>query len=69
MLSRKRKGIIERAAQEAREGKRESGPRRTVHISSFEGESGLLLEQYVDDTITEVFPFYIKDSNQMNVQQ
>jgi hydrogenase maturation protein HypF len=32
-----------------------------VHVSSFEGESGLLMEQYVDDSIKEVFPFSIKD--------
>ncbi len=28
-----------------------------VHVSSFEGESGLLMEQYVDEKITESFPF------------
>lgn len=32
-----------------------------VHISSFEGESGLIMEQYVDDTITQTLPFEIKD--------
>ena len=30
-----------------------------VHLSSFEGESGLIMEQYVDDTITESFPLEI----------
>ena len=30
-----------------------------VHLSSFEGESGLIMEQYVDDTITESFLFEI----------
>jgi hydrogenase maturation protein HypF len=32
-----------------------------VHLSSFEGESGLIMEQYVDDAITECFPFEIED--------
>ena len=32
-----------------------------LHVSSFEGESGLLMEQYVDERITAVFPFEIKD--------
>ena len=32
-----------------------------VQISSFEGESGLIMEQYVDDTITESFPFEIEN--------
>ena len=31
-----------------------------VHFSSFEGESGLLMEQYVDKNITESFPFEIE---------
>ncbi len=30
-----------------------------VHLSSFEGESGLIMEQYVDETIIEYFPFEI----------
>lgn len=32
-----------------------------VQISSFEGESGLLMEQYADASITEMFPFDIED--------
>ncbi|HEY9129405.1 MAG TPA: Sua5/YciO/YrdC/YwlC family protein, partial [Sulfurovum sp.] len=32
-----------------------------VHVSSFEGESGLMMEQYVDETITRSFPFDIID--------
>jgi hydrogenase maturation protein HypF len=32
-----------------------------VHLSSFEGESGLLMENYVDETIAEIFPFNIKN--------
>ena len=32
-----------------------------VHLSSFEGESGLLMEQYVDGNITQVFPYDIND--------
>lgn len=32
-----------------------------VHISNFEGESGLIMEQYVDDSITEYFSFTIED--------
>ena len=32
-----------------------------VHLSSFEGESGLIMEQYVDKNITEIFPFEIND--------
>ncbi|MEA3434292.1 MAG: carbamoyltransferase HypF [Campylobacterota bacterium] len=31
-----------------------------VHLSSFEGESGLIMEQYVDDAITESFPLEIE---------
>jgi len=30
-----------------------------VHLSSFEGESGLIMEQYVDENITESFPLEI----------
>lgn len=30
-----------------------------LHISSYEGEAGLLMEQYVDEYITTVFPFNI----------
>ena len=30
-----------------------------VHLSSFEGESGLVMEGYMDDTIVESFPFDI----------
>lgn len=30
-----------------------------VHVSSFEGESGLIMEGYVDDIITKTFPFEI----------
>jgi len=30
-----------------------------VHISSFEGESGLIMERYVDQSVTESFPFEI----------
>jgi hydrogenase maturation protein HypF len=32
-----------------------------VHVSSFEGESGLLMEQYVDEKITKSFPFDINN--------
>mgnify|MGYP001818855375 FL=1 len=32
-----------------------------VHLSSFEGESGLIMEQYVDKNITDVFPFEINN--------
>lgn len=32
-----------------------------VHVSSFEGESGLLMEQHVDNNITKIFPFDIND--------
>lgn len=32
-----------------------------VQVSSFEGESGLLMEQYVDEKITEIFPFEINN--------
>jgi len=32
-----------------------------VQVSSFEGESGLLMEQYVDEKITESFPFEINN--------
>ena len=31
-----------------------------VQVSSFEGESGLLMEQYVDENITDIFHFEIK---------
>lgn len=30
-----------------------------VHLTSFEGESGLKMEQYVDESITDFFPFEI----------
>ena len=33
-----------------------------VHLSSFEGESGLKMEQFVDERITESFPFEIQDN-------
>lgn len=33
-----------------------------VQVSSFEGEAGLLMEQYADPCITEVFPFDIEAS-------
>ena len=32
-----------------------------VQLSSFEGESGLIMEQYVDETITESFPIEVKN--------
>lgn len=32
-----------------------------VHVSSFEGESGLLMEQYVDENITNSFPFELNN--------
>jgi hydrogenase maturation protein HypF len=32
-----------------------------VHVSSFEGETGLRMEQYVDEYITTIFPFEIND--------
>jgi hydrogenase maturation protein HypF len=32
-----------------------------IHVSSYEGESGLLMEQYVDDTFTEILPFEINN--------
>ena len=32
-----------------------------VHLSSFEGESGLIMEQYVDDGLTEHYSFEIAD--------
>jgi len=32
-----------------------------LHVSSFEGESGLMMEQYVDASITESFPFEIDE--------
>lgn len=38
-----------------------------LQISSFEGESGLLMEQYVDENITESFPFEI-DNGTINLQ-
>lgn len=33
-----------------------------VHLSSFEGESGLTMEQYVDRSINESFPFEVENS-------
>ena len=39
-----------------------------VQVSSFEGESGLLMEQYVDEKITKSFPFEI-DNGTINLQQ
>jgi hydrogenase maturation protein HypF len=38
-----------------------------VHLSSFEGESGLYLEQYVDESITESFAFEIENGT-INLQ-
>lgn len=38
-----------------------------VHVSSFEGESGLLMEQYVDEKITGIFPFEM-DNGIINLQ-
>jgi len=38
-----------------------------VHVSSFEGESGLVMEQYVDERITKSFPFDI-DNGIINLQ-
>lgn len=38
-----------------------------IQISSFEGESGLLMEQYVDEKITESFPYEI-DNGIINLQ-
>ncbi|WP_308443043.1 carbamoyltransferase HypF [Sulfurovum sp. TSL1] len=38
-----------------------------VHLSSFEGESGLRMEQYVDENITDIFEFEIK-SGTINLQ-
>ena len=32
-----------------------------LHLSSFEGESGLKMEQYVDESITKSFPFELDD--------
>jgi len=32
-----------------------------VHISSFEGESGLIMEQYIDETVTKAFSFDINN--------
>jgi hydrogenase maturation protein HypF len=32
-----------------------------LHLSSFEGESGLVMEQYVDESITDIFPFEMDD--------
>ena len=32
-----------------------------IHISTFEGESGLLMEKYVDKNITQTFPYEIND--------
>lgn len=32
-----------------------------IHLSSFEGESGLLMEQYIDETITKFFSFEIEN--------
>jgi len=38
-----------------------------VHLSSFEGESGLKMEQYFDESITNIFPFEI-NTNQINIE-
>jgi len=38
-----------------------------VHVSSFEGESGLLMEQYIDEKITGIFDFEI-DNGIINLQ-
>ncbi|HSR74625.1 MAG TPA: carbamoyltransferase HypF [Sulfurovum sp.] len=38
-----------------------------MHLSSFEGESGLKMEQYFDDSITNLFPFEI-NTNQINIE-
>jgi len=38
-----------------------------LHVSSFEGESGLMMEQYVDEGITESFPFEI-DNGMITLQ-
>ena len=38
-----------------------------VHVSSYEGESGLIMEQYIDESITEIFPFEI-DNGIINLQ-
>jgi hydrogenase maturation protein HypF len=38
-----------------------------VHVSSYEGESGLIMEQYVDESITESFSFEI-DNGIINLQ-
>jgi len=38
-----------------------------VQVSSFEGESGLMMEQYVDESITKSFPFKI-DDGMINLQ-
>ena len=38
-----------------------------VHVSSYEGESGLIMEQYIDESITEIFPFEI-DNGTINLQ-
>ncbi|WP_308440690.1 carbamoyltransferase HypF [Sulfurovum sp. TSL6] len=38
-----------------------------VHLSSFEGESGLVMEQYVDENITDIFHFEI-ESGMINLQ-
>jgi hydrogenase maturation protein HypF len=38
-----------------------------LHLSSFEGESGLVMEQYVDESITDIFPFEI-DNGIINLQ-
>lgn len=38
-----------------------------VQISSYEGESGLMMEQYVDEHITESFPFII-DKGSINLE-
>ncbi|MDM5263382.1 carbamoyltransferase HypF [Sulfurovum sp. XTW-4] len=38
-----------------------------VHLSSFEGESGLVMEQYVDESITDIFHFEI-ENGMINLQ-
>ena len=38
-----------------------------LHVSSFEGESGLMMEQYVDESITKIFPFEI-DNGRITLQ-
>jgi len=38
-----------------------------VHLSTFEGESGLVMEQYVNESITDIFHFEI-DNGMINLQ-